>query len=105
MDLKVSLLYFDGCPSWEPAQSHLSDALVQVGLANHEVELRRISSLEQAEAEQFRGSPTVLFNGVDPFADPSAPVALACRVYVTDEGLRGSPTVAQLVEALRRWTI
>jgi hypothetical protein len=48
-----------------------------------------------------RGSPTVLIDGEDPFADPDAPVGLACRVYPTADELAGAPSVAQLTAALR----
>jgi hypothetical protein len=56
---------------------------------------------EQAQELSFRGSPTVLVNGHDPFADPSAPVGLACRVYPTATGLAGAPSVAELAAVLR----
>ena len=64
------------------------------------VEHRLVSTPEQAEAAGFRGSPTVLVNGRDPFADPDAPAGLSCRVYPTEAGLAGAPTVEQLLEAL-----
>ena len=56
---------------------------------------------EEAEAARFRGSPTVLVDGRDPFADPAAPVGLSCRVYRTADGLAGSPTVDQLLAVLQ----
>jgi hypothetical protein len=55
----------------------------------------------EAEAAQFRASPTVLVNGLDLFLDRESPVGLSCRVYRTPDGLAGSPTVEQLVEVLR----
>ena len=64
------------------------------------VERVEVTSPEDAERLSFRGSPTVLVDGLDPFADPSAPVGLSCRVSATPEGLRGSPTVEQLVQVL-----
>ena len=42
----------------------------------------------------------MLVDGRDPFADPDAPVGLACRLYRTEEGLAGSPTVEQLLAVL-----
>lgn len=44
----------------------------------------------------FSGSPTILVDGQDPFADQDAPIGLACRLYATEEGLQGAPTIAQL---------
>lgn len=57
--------------------------------------------LEDAEWLGFVGSPTVLVNGIDPFARDGSPEGLACRVDMAPEGLAGSPTVDQLMEVLR----
>jgi hypothetical protein len=97
----VSLLYFDGCPNWHVADERLRAALVAVGRPDDAVEHVLVSTPEEAEEAQFRGSPTVLVDGRDPFSDPDSPVGLACRLYRTDEGLAGSPTVEQLVAVLR----
>lgn len=97
--MDVRLLYFDGCPNWQEADQRLQQALQQAGLTTT-VERVSVSSPKDAERLAFRGSPTVLVNGLDPFADASAPVGLSCRVYRTPEGLRGSPTVEQLVQVL-----
>jgi hypothetical protein len=60
-----------------------------------------VGTPEEAEAGPFRGSPTVLVNGRDPFADTDSPVGFSCRVYRTEGGLAGAPTVEQLVAVLR----
>lgn len=98
--MEVSLLYFDGCPSWELTDSRLREA---VELAGATVTLThvQVSTPEDAERLSFRGSPTVLVDGVDPFAEPGDPVGLTCRVFRTPDGLRGAPTVEQLVTVLR----
>ena len=98
--MDVRLLYFDGCPNWLTTQGRLGEALSIVGLPA-DVSLVNVRTPEEADRLSFRGSPTVLLNGADPFADDSAPVGLSCRVFRTPEGLRGSPTVEQLVEVLR----
>ena len=59
-----------------------------------------IQTPEAAEQYGFRGSPTVLIDGVDPFADPDAPVGLSCRMYATDDGYAGSPSLDQLRAAI-----
>jgi len=99
--MTVSLLYFDGCPNWHVAHERLRAALVAVGRPDAEIEHVLVSTPEEAEAAQFRGSPTVLVDGRDPFSDPDVPVGLACRLYRTEQGLAGSPTVEQLVAVLR----
>lgn len=97
----VSLLFFDGCPHWRVADERLRQALAQVERPDTPIEYRTVTTPEQADELRFRGSPTVLVNGRDPFLDRDAPVGLSCRVYRTEDGLTGSPTVDQLVEALR----
>lgn len=92
--MRVTLQYFDGCPNWKETQAHL-DALAAEGL-EFEVTCQLIETREAAEAAGFRGSPTVLIDGIDPFADPDAPVGLSCRVYRGDDGYMGSPTLEQL---------
>ena len=99
MDVKV--LFFDGCPNWTVADERLREALTQAGRSDVRVEHHRVTTPEEAEAVRFRGSPTILLNGQDPFADPDAPVGLSCRVYRTDAGLAGAPTVEQLLTVLR----
>src|SRR5450759_448968 len=99
--MTISLLYFDGCPNWHVADKRLRAALVAVGRPDDAIEHVLVSTPEEAEAAQFRGSPTVLVDGRDPFADPDALIGLACRLYMTEQGLAGSPTVEQLVAVLR----
>lgn len=99
--MDVTLLYFDGCPNWREAQTRLDEAARVAGRSDVVVTLIPVPTLEDAERVSFRGSPTILINGADPFADANAPVGLACRVFPTPSGLRGAPTVEQLVAALR----
>jgi hypothetical protein len=96
----VSLLYFDGCPHWQLADERLREALARVGRPDAPIEYLTVTTPEQADELRFTGSPTVLVNGRDSFVDRAAPVGLSCRVYRTNDGLAGSPTVEQLVEAL-----
>ena len=99
--MDVTLLFFDGCPNWQVTDERLQEALTLAGVDDVRVEHRLVETPEQAEAAGFRGSPTVLVNGRDPFADPDAPVGLSCRVYGTATGFTGAPTVEQLVAALQ----
>lgn len=103
--MEIELQYFDGCPGWQEARTSLEAALLECGVSG-EVRLRRLETSEEAVAARFRGSPTILLDGRDPFgADAGTaagePFGLMCRVYPTPEGLRDAPTVAQLVAALR----
>jgi hypothetical protein len=95
--MDVVVQYFDGCPNWELARDRLGTILDKEKAT---IRFERIDTIEKADASGFRGSPTILLDGVDPFAEPNAPVGLACRVYSTDEGHEGAPSVAQLQAAL-----
>lgn len=97
--MDVVLQYFDGCPNWIEAQSLINEALDTLGEEAELIE-QRIETLEDAVAVGFAGSPTILINGSDPFAVDGAEPRLACRVYPTPDGLRGTPTVNQLIAAL-----
>jgi hypothetical protein len=99
--MDVHLLYFDDCPNWQETDQRLHAAIALVGLDVIPVHIS-VTTPEAAEQWRFRGSPTVLVDGVDPFADEVAPVGLSCRVFLTPDGLRGAPTVDQLVEALSK---
>jgi hypothetical protein len=59
-----------------------------------------ISSRADAEHRGFSGSPTILINGAEPFAEPARAPAVACRVYRTPAGLRGVPDAAALRAAV-----
>ncbi|MBS3941756.1 MAG: thioredoxin family protein [Actinobacteria bacterium] len=96
--MQVTLLYFDGCPNWEATHRRLETLAGELGF---DLVSRTVDTPEQAEALTFRGSPTVLVDGRDPFATGGEPVGLACRVYATDDVLAGAPTEQQLRDALK----
>ena len=97
--MKITLQYFDGCPNWKTTDTRLQK-LVETGLVEAEVDYQLIDTIHAAEQRQFHGSPTVLIDGIDPFADDDTPVGLACRVYQTEQGPAGSPTLHQLEQAI-----
>ncbi|KOU36500.1 hypothetical protein ADK54_33240 [Streptomyces sp. WM6378] len=65
--------------------------------------LAKAESLPKAEAERsgFTGSPTILADGRDPFAEPGRAPGVACRVYRSADGLAGVPALDELRDALR----
>jgi hypothetical protein len=96
--MDLTLQYFEGCPNWKTTNRHLMQLRVEGFDLSVGYEL--VDSHEMAIEKGFRGSPTVLIDGVDPFADPDAPVGLACRIYRTEHGPAGSPTLDVLREAI-----
>jgi hypothetical protein len=102
--MNLVLLYFDGCPNWSTAKDRLIEAVSLGGRTDTEIEHRRIETSGEAAACGFIGSPTILIDGRDPFAEPGAQASLSCRIYRTPDGLSGSPTVAQLVAVLDKDT-
>lgn len=99
--MHVVLRFFAGCPNWETADRRLREALDRTGHTHVRIDHQRVDTPDDADRLGFIGSPTVLIDGTDPFAEQGAPVGLACRVYRTPEGLAGAPTVEQLAEVLR----
>ena len=103
--MEVVLLYFDSCPNWR-----VVDELLDRLACEHEdvtVHRRIVDTREEAERVGFVGSPTILVGGVDPWAPEGAPAGLSCRMFLTPDGLRGSPTWDQLeaeVASRRRGT-
>jgi hypothetical protein len=99
--VRVGLRYFDGCPSWRVAEDRLLQVLSELGRPHPTIARERVESRTRALELDFRGSPTVLIDGVDPFLDQAAPVGLSCRLYRTDEGTDGAPSLAQLRAVFR----
>ncbi|MFQ5558136.1 MAG: thioredoxin family protein [Acidimicrobiales bacterium] len=96
--MDVTLLYFDDCPNWKIADERLSAVAEELDAVT--IHRQLVDTTEDAVRFGFRGSPSILVDGVDPFAAPDAPVGLSCRVYQTPDGPAGSPTVEQLREVL-----
>ena len=98
--VRVTLQYFDDCPSWQVADQRLQQALSESAHPDVAIDYQKVETPEDAERLGFTGSPTVLIDGRDPFAVPGTAAGLACRVYRTPDGLAGSPALEQLTEAL-----
>lgn len=94
--MDISLLYFDGCPNWKTT----AERLTVIAAERPEITVTRhlVETVEEAERVAFHGSPSILIDGVDPFA--GAGVGLACRIYQTPQGPAGSPTLEQLRSAV-----
>ncbi|MGD9736703.1 MAG: DUF2703 domain-containing protein [Solirubrobacterales bacterium] len=90
--MKVELLYFEGCPSYEALLPELRALLAEEGIAEA-VELRQLGTVEDAERERFLGSPTVRVDGADvePGAAEREDFGMKCRLYRSSIGLEHLP--------------
>ena len=99
-NLNIELLYFDDCPSWKKALNILEESLKNLGISQ-EVSLIPVETQEEAEMNEFAGSPMIRVNGVDLFPTGQTNYALGCRLYQTPEGFRSWPTEEMISEKLQ----
>lgn len=101
--MRIELLYFDGCPSYQTLLPGLQALLQREGIED-EIELRPVESLDAAEEERFLGSPTVRIDGedIDPDAASRSDFGIKCRLYRSDEGTSGVPPERWIADAIRR---
>ncbi len=99
--MKVELLYFEGCPSYRAAENGLREVLAEAQVSDP-IEAIEIKTEADALHWKFLGSPTIRFDGVDPFDRGETQYGLECRVYLTPDGLRGWPTKEMLRAALSK---
>ena len=82
--MDIALLYFNDCPNWKIADERL--AIIAAERADLTVSRHLVETVEEAERVGFHGSPSILVDGVDLFADPDTAVGLSCRIYATPDG-------------------
>lgn len=96
--VEIVVLYVPGCPHRALARSRIDVAIGRVQRPAV-VRERPVGSTAAAIRAGMRGSPTILVDGRDPFADGADAASLACRLYRGGDGPSGAPTVEQLVAA------
>jgi hypothetical protein len=99
--IKIELLYFDDCPSWEPGLVRLKAAM-EAEEIQADIHLVKITDPDQAQREHFLGSPSFRVNGIDLWPEERSHYTLSCRVYKTPTGMRGTPTIEMLREEIHR---
>ncbi|MGW2741358.1 thioredoxin family protein [Streptomyces sp. NPDC001450] len=96
--MRITVLTVPDCPHAPVVAERLTQALDGRGA---EVQRIEVEDPEQAAQLGMTGSPTVLIDGVDPFAVSGAPASLSCRLYRGPEGrVEGAPSIADLRRAL-----
>lgn len=98
--MNVTLLHIEECPNWVEVGQRLENALAATGHGDEHVDFVLLNTPEEAGRYPFAGSPTILVDGVDLFPGAETITSVACRVYRNGDRLAGSPTQAQIVEAL-----
>ena len=99
-EMKVEVLYFDGCPTYVIAEKIIKEVLADE-CVEAEVKLIAVNTDEEARNLRFPGSPTIRVDERDLFpALEREDWRLGCRVYATPEGMKGSLTAEMLREAL-----
>jgi hypothetical protein len=108
--MQIKILYFNGCPMWETAAARVRTVLAELRRPDVAVQVEDVHQVSNLSSE-WAGSPTVLLDGRDPFAAADGPSSArlaidggphpvtardACRIYVTEAGFEGAPSVDQL---------
>ena len=80
--MKIELLYFSGCPHYEPTRELIDNAVSELGI---EPEIEEIDVEDEADAtrHRFLGSPSIRVDGIDieAGAESRSSYALSCRMY------------------------
>lgn len=99
--MHVEILWFEGCPNHEAAESMLREVMRDLGI-DEPIGRLNVEDEEVGRQVCFPGSPTIRINGVDvePQWQPCEDCTPRCRLYLTTEGLRGLPERRWLVDAL-----
>jgi hypothetical protein len=96
--VRITVLSVPDCPNAPVVEERLARALDG---RDADVERIEVGSPEQAVRLGMTGSPTVLIDGVDPFAVPGVPASLSCRLYRGPDGrAERAPSLADLRRAL-----
>jgi hypothetical protein len=97
--VKVQILSVPDCPNVAPLRQRL--AAVLDGREGVELRVEVVNSVEDAARLGMHGSPTLLIEGVDPFAVPGQPTSVSCRLYCDETGRpTGAPSLDQLRQVL-----
>lgn len=93
--MKLRILSVQDCPNVVSLRQRLAEVLV--GREDATVTIEVIDTAEQAARFGMNGSPTLLVDGIDPFAQPGQEPSMSCRLYRDETGTStGAPSVTQL---------
>jgi len=96
--MRITVLAVPGCPNAPVMRERIATAL---GGRTAHIAMVEVSEDDEAARCGMTGSPTVLLDGIDPFAAAGAVPGVSCRLYRDEDGLTvGAPSVALLLRAL-----
>lgn len=95
--MRITVLTVPDCPNGPVVEERITAAL---GGRSAEVGLVEVREEDEAARWGMTGSPTVLLDGVDPFAVAGAVPSVSCRIYRSGGTVDGAPGVADLCKAL-----
>jgi hypothetical protein len=96
--MNLTILAVPDCPNLALLEQRLHTALA----GRHDISITRhmIANEDQAARHGMHGSPTLLVDGTDPFAARSQSTGLSCRLYHTENGIEGAPSLPALCRVL-----
>ncbi len=97
--MELTLLTVPACPNAAAFEERLAAALG--GHPGAVVRRREVANEREAAQAGMHGSPTLLIDGVDPFAGPDEAPSLSCRLFRDAAGGVGrAPSVEAIRQAL-----
>jgi hypothetical protein len=81
----IELQYFEGCPNAKATLGNLQEIQRELAIPDVEIIVVEVPDIDSAEKNRFRGSPTILVDGIDLYTE-TEPVGhnFSCRVYSFD---------------------
>lgn len=100
--MRVELLVVPDCPNEAPTHERLRLALDDAGRFDTSIIVHTVTEDVLGSVPAFAGSPTVLIDGVDPFAGQATQAAtLSCRIYRSTGEVSGAPSLDELRRVVR----
>jgi len=94
-ELTLEVLHVPDCPNLLPMLEGLRE------VTDIPVTTREVDTDAEATALGMAGSPTLLINGIDPFAEPGGRAGgVSCRLYRDEHRIVPAPSLAQLRDAI-----
>jgi hypothetical protein len=99
LSMELVILSVPDCPNVAVLDERLRTLLV--GRDDVHVMHQEVADQRDAQRWGMYGSPTLLVDGVDPFADPDASATVSCRLFRDDKGrVQRAPSLAALRAAM-----